>query len=88
MREGPARGRKGRKILFPGSVISEEAATCFVLPLNLIWKSAVNPAPVHTKQSRSLRDVAARLFRGALNQQLFSSIQIQWMVSEPAAPDT
>ena len=46
--------------------------------LNLIRKATVNPAPVHSKQSRGFRDVAARLVQGTLNQQLLSSIQIQW----------
>ena len=46
--------------------------------LNLIRKPAVNAAPVHSKQSRGFRDVTARLVQGTLNQQLLSSIQIQW----------
>src|SRR5271165_4145230 len=53
-------------------------ATETVISLNLIRKPAVNAAPIHSKQSRGFRDVAARLVQGTLNQQLLCSIQIQW----------
>jgi hypothetical protein len=46
-------------------------------PLHLIWKPAVNATPIDTKQSRSLRDVAASLFQGSLDEHLLSRIQIQ-----------
>jgi hypothetical protein len=41
-----------------------------------IWKPAVYSAAVDPEQARGLGDVAAGLVEGALNQDLFSGIQV------------